>query len=309
MTAHAKPYRLFCFGYGYCCDYLGHDLLARQDWSVAGTTRDPEKRAVLNERGVDAYIFDADIPLADPATTLKDTTHLLISTPPCTDGDPAFMAHAQDILKLENLQWVGYLSTTGVYGDRGGDWVNEASERQPSSQRGSRREKAEDQWLSMFKSNGLPLHIFRLAGIYGPGRSALDSIRAGRARRIDKPGHAFSRIHVEDIVRILQASMQRPNPGGIYNVADDEATPSHEVIAYACKLLGRPVPPLETFDEADLSPMARSFYYDNKRVKNERIKSELGVELKYKTYREGLQGCLDAEEYALSIFKTGGKLF
>ncbi|MCB9983812.1 MAG: SDR family oxidoreductase [Rhodospirillales bacterium] len=305
----AKPYRLFCFGYGYCCDYLGHDLLGRDGWQVVGTTRDPEKRDTLRARGVEAYVFDAGAPLADPYQVLKDTTHLLISTPPGNDGDPAFLAHAQDILDLEHLQWVGYLSTTGVYGDRGGDWVNEVSARQPSSQRGSRREKAEDQWMSLYKQRGLPLHIFRLAGIYGPGRSALDSIRAGKARRIDKPGHAFSRIHVEDIVQVLEASMARPNPGAIYNVADDEASPSHKVIEHACELLGRPVPPLEPFDEADLSPMARSFYYDNKRVKNERIKNELGVVLKYKTYREGLQGCLEAEEYALSIFKAGGKLF
>jgi len=309
LSLASIPYRLFCFGYGYCCDYLGYDLVGREDWQVAGTTRDAEKRDILKERGVEAYIFDKDVPLPDPASLLENTTHLLISTPPDSEGDPVFQAHAQDILSLPNLQWVGYLSTTGVYGDRGGEWVNEASQRQPSSQRGSRREKAEDQWLSLFKNYGLPLHIFRLAGIYGPGRSALDSIRAGRARRIDKPGHAFSRIHVEDIVRVLQASMQRPNPGAIYNVADDEAAPSHKVIEHACKLLRRPVPELEMFDEADLSPMARSFYYDNKRVKNERIKNELGVVLKYKTYREGLQACLDAEEYALSVFKSNGKLF
>lgn len=309
MSDSSKPYRLFCFGYGYCCDYLGYDLLALGQWSVAGTTREAEKRDVLSARGVEAYLFGADMPLADPDEALQQTTHLLISTPPGGEGDPAFLAHSQDILKLEHLQWVGYLSTTGVYGDRAGEWVNEASARQASSQRGSRREKAEDQWISLYKQHGLPLHIFRLAGIYGPGRSALDSIRAGKARRIDKPGHAFSRIHVEDIVQILEASMAKPNPGAIYNVADDEASPSHKVIEHACELLGRPVPVLEPFDDADLSPMARSFYYDNKRVKNDRIKNELGVQLKYKTYREGLKGCLEAEDYALSIFKTGGQLF
>ena len=167
--------------------------------------------------------------------------------------------------------------------------------------------QAEEQWLSLVKSNNLPLHIFRLAGIYGPGRSALDSIRAGVARRIEKAGHAFSRIHVEDIARILMASMEKPNFGAAYNVCDDLAVPSHEVIAHACELLAKPVPPIIPFEEADLSPMARSFYADNKRVHNKRIKEELGVDLKYKNYIDGLQACMDAEDYALSLFKGIGQ--
>lgn len=158
--------------------------------------------------------------------------------------------------------------------------------------------------MSLFAAHGLPVHIFRLAGIYGPGRSALDSIRAGMARRINKPGHVFSRIHVEDIVGVLLASMAQPKPGTVYNVCDDEPAPSHEVIAYACEILGRPAPELIPFEQANLPPMAASFYNDNKRVRNNRIKEDLGVELKYETYREGLKGCLDAEEYALSIFKS-----
>ena len=294
--------KLFCFGYGYSCDYLGHDLSA-QGWQIAGTTRNVEKREQLKARGIDAHLFDHDCPLPDPLFTLQDVTHLVISTPPGDEGDPAFLMHAHDILKLENLQWIGYLSTTGVYGDRGGEWVDETSEIRPNSQRGSRRVQAEEQWLSLVKSNDLPVHIFRLAGIYGPGRSALDSIRAGVARRIEKPGHAFSRIHVEDISGILQASMERPNAGAAYNVCDDLAAPSHEVIAHACELLTKPVPPLIPFEEADLSPMARSFYADNKRVHNKRIKEELGVDLKYKNYIDGLQACLEAEDYALSLFK------
>jgi hypothetical protein len=301
-----NPHRLFCFGYGYCCDYLGHDLMQRGGWSVHGTTRDPEKKALLSGRGISASFFDMKTPLGDPDVLLRGTTHLLISTPPGDEGDPSFLAHMDDILKLDSLEWVGYLSTTGVYGDRGGEWVDESSERRPTSRRGSRRQKAEDQWLSLYEGHGLPVHIFRLAGIYGPGRSALDSIRAGVARRVDKPGHAFSRIHVEDIVRGLLASMENPKPGRIYNFADDEAVPSHEVIAYACELLGRPVPVLEPYDVADLSPMARSFYNDNKRVRNERMKAELVGALKYGTYREGLKGCLDAEEYAISIFQSKG---
>jgi len=296
---------LFCFGYGYSCDYLGHALMQDGGYSIAGTTRDPEKKAMLDARGVQAYIFDYQHPLGDPYAFMQDATHLLISTPPGDEGDPTFLMHGRDIADLKNLQWVGYLSTTGVYGDRGGDWVDENAELIPTSQRGTRRMKAEQQWLSLFHSQGLPVHIFRLAGIYGPGRSALDSIRAGVARRIDKPGHAFSRIHVEDIVQILRASMERPNPGEVYNVCDDYPTPSHEVIDHACQLLGRPVPPLIPFEGADLAPITQSFYADNKRIKNDKIKTRLGIELKYKDYKQGLQACLEAEEYALSLFGGG----
>ncbi len=309
--------RLFCFGYGYSCDYLGHALHKEQEqggeiWSVAGTTRDPEKQEALKARGIEAHLFDYRRSLDNPVKFLKDTTHLLISTPPDDEGDPTFLMHAQDILDLQSLKWVGYLSTTGVYGDRSGDWVDENAEIRPDTKRGSRRARAESQWMSLFHERGLPVHIFRLAGIYGPGRSALDSVRAGVARRIDKPGHAFSRIHVEDIVQVLRASMARPNPGEAYNVCDDHPAPSHEVIECACELLGQVSPPLIPFETADLAPMALSFYSDNKRVKNERIKTELGVDLKYKDFRQGLQACLDAEEYALSLFgggdgSTGGK--
>ncbi|MCC6597894.1 MAG: SDR family oxidoreductase [Alphaproteobacteria bacterium] len=301
--------KLFCFGYGYTCDYLGHELTQRGDWLISGTTRDTDKRKALKERAIKAYIFDATAPLADPASILEGTTHLLISTPPGDDGDPVFEAHAADILRIKSLQWVGYLSTTGVYGDRDGEWVDETAEIRPTTKRGSRRARAEEQWLSLLHSHGLPVHIFRLAGIYGPGRSALDSIRAGVARRIDKPGHAFSRIHVEDIVQVLCASMDRPNPGAAYNISDDLAAPSHEVIKYACELLKRPIPKLVPFEQVDMSPMVLSFYGDNKRIHNERIKSELGVELKYKNYRAGLEACLAAEQYAISLFKTKNRLF
>jgi nucleoside-diphosphate-sugar epimerase len=298
-----KQKKLFCFGYGYTCDYLGHALMQTGQWQIGGTTRDPEKRDLLRARNVDAHLLDYEHPLADPLYILGDTTHLIISTPPGDEGDPAFLMHAKDVLKISTLEWVGYLSTTGVYGNRSGDWVSEDSEIRPSSRRGSRRMKAEEQWLSLLKTHQLPVHIFRLAGIYGPGRSALDSIRAGVARRIDKPGHAFTRVHVEDIVQTLLASMERPNPGAAYNVCDDLPAPSHEVIQYACDMLKRPAPPLIPFEEADLAPITMSFYADNKRVKNDLIKQELGVNLKYKTYKEGLQGCLEAEEYALSLFR------
>lgn len=294
MSDSAKK-NLFCFGYGYSCDWLGYALARQGGWQMAGTTRDNEKRRHMKQHGIRAFLFDFDHPLEDPLLFLRDTTHLLISTPPDDEGDPAFRLHAEDILQLKSLQWVGYLSSTAVYGDRDGAWVDENSERRPSSKRGSRRLKAEEQWLGLFRRKGLPVHIFRLAGIYGPGRSALDSVRAGVARRINKPGHAFSRIHVEDIVQALIASMAQPNPGQAYNLADDRAAPSYEVIALACELLGLTPPPLIPYEEADLAPITRSFYGDNKRIRNERIKTELGVALKYPTFVEGLRGCLAAE--------------
>lgn len=290
--------KLFCFGYGYTATFLGEALKQTgDDWILAGTTRRTAKRSLLRQHGIEAYNFDKDKPLTDPALSLEGTTHLLISTPPDRDGDYAFEAHANDIAHLmPNLKWVGYLSTTGVYGDRDGAWVDETSEIRPSSIRGTRRAIAEQQWLGLLRDRHIPLHIFRLAGIYGPGRSAIDSVRVGIARRIMKPGHAFCRIHVEDLVATLMASMQHPNPGSIYNLADDEAAPSHEVIAYASRLLGRDPPPLVRFEDANLAPITLSFYSDNKRVHNGKIKADLGITLKYPNYRVGLEACLAAEK-------------
>lgn len=300
MTMSAK--RLFCFGYGYTCDFLGRALQARaqatgQEWTLAGTTRDPAKRNALRAMGIDAYIFDTDRPLGDPLLMMKGVTHLLIATPPDQEGDVVHRLHAEDIARMPDLEWVGYLSTTGVYGDRDGQWVDENTEISPDTIRGTRRSNAEKKWFSMLKGRTqLPIHIFRLAGIYGPGRSAIDSIRAGVARRIIKPGHAFSRIHVEDIVQTIMASFDKPAPGQIYNVVDDEAAPSHEVLAYASRLLGKDPPPLIRFEDANLAPITLSFYSDNKRVRNNKIKTELGVTLKYPNYRLGLEGCLKAEQ-------------
>jgi len=296
-----KSKRLFCFGYGYVADYLGYALQQQGGWTLSGTTRDAERRNTLISRRIRTHIFDNEHPIADPEKVLRDVTHVLIAAPPDRYGAPAFRMHAEDIIKMPNLQWVGYLSTTGVYGDRNGAPVNESSELNPTNARGEKRVVAERQWLSLLDSHNIPVHIFRLAGIYGPGRSALDSIRAGVARRIDKPGHKFNRIHVEDIVQVLMASFDKPNPGAAYNLADDQPAPSHEVIEKACQLLGITVPPLLPFEEADLAPMALSFYKDNKFVLNDRIKQELGVQLKYPDFRAGLEGCLAAEEYAAQL--------
>lgn len=291
--------RLFCFGYGYTADYLGHALQNSEDrWTIGGTTRDEDRRRELLSRRIRARIFDENTPIADPETLLNRLSHILIATPPDDMGDPVFNMHGDEIAKLKNLKWLGYLSTTTVYGDRGGGDVTEEAEVRPSSQRGSRRALAEQQWLSLLHKYNIPVHIFRLSGIYGPGRSALDSVRVGVARRIDKPGHMFNRIQVEDIVQVLMASFKNPNPGAIYNLADDAPAASHEVIAYACELLGFQPPPLIPIDEADLAPITMSFYKDNKFVRNNKIKQDLGVALKYPNYKLGLEGCLRAEEYA-----------
>lgn len=294
----ARNKKLFCFGYGYTASYLGEALKATGDnWALAGTTRSKEKRAELRAKGIDAYVFDSEKPLGDPMSMIGQATHLLISTPPDHEGDIVFEHHAEDILHLmPDLEWVGYLSTTGVYGDRDGAAVDEKSAIRPSTIRGTRRAVAEEQWLSLCRSNRLPVHIFRLAGIYGPGRSALDSVRSGIARRIVKPGHAFCRVHVEDIVQALIKSMYTPKSGEIYNVADDEPAPSHEVIAYAARLLGKDPPPLVRFEDANLAPITISFYSENKIVRNDKIKNDLGVALKYPSYRVGLEACLALEK-------------
>ena len=286
---------LFCFGLGYTAEVLACRMMA-QGWPIRGTGRSAANCDALAERGIAAWVFDRDRPLADPAAALDGVTHILSSVPPDAAGDPVLDHHGNHIAaRAGTLQWVGYLSTTGVYGDRGGGPVDEASERRPSTVRGERRVAAEDGWCGLWRDYGAPAHLFRLAGIYGPGRNALATVKRGEARRIIKPGQVFSRIHVDDIAAVLEASINRPNPGAAYNVCDDEAAPPQDVIAYACELLGVAPPPEIPFDDADLSEMARSFYAENKRVANERIKRELGVALTYPDYRTGLRALLNTE--------------
>lgn len=283
---------LFCFGLGYTASALARRLMAR-GWSVRGTSRSEAACAELAARGITAWPFDRDRPLADPAAALAGATHILISVPPDDAGDPVLDRHGADIAALSPpLQWAGYLSTTGVYGDRGGGPVDEASGRRPSTVRGERRVAAEDGWCGLWRGRGVPVHLFRLAGIYGPGRNALEAVKNGQAHRIVKPGQVFSRIHVDDISAVLEASMARPNPGAAYNVCDDEAAPPQDVTAFACELLGVAPPPEVPFEEAEMSDMARSFYAENKRVANGRIKQELGVTLRYPDYRAGLRALL-----------------
>jgi nucleoside-diphosphate-sugar epimerase len=286
--------RLFCFGFGYSAGALAARL-AGSGWSLAGTCRSEARRAELAARGIDAWIFDGARGLADPGEALAGTTHLLASVPPDAKGDPVLALHRHDIARLRGLAWIGHLSTTGVYGDRAGGWVDETSALEPTGPRGRRRVEAEASWLDLYRSAGLPVHVFRLAGIYGPGRSAFDALREGRAQRIDKPGQVFSRIHVDDLAAVLEASIRQPRPGAIYNVCDDDPAPQADVIAYAAGSIGVVPPPLIPFALATLSDMARSFYVDNKRVRNELIKGELGVTLAYPDYRSGLKAILKRE--------------
>jgi nucleoside-diphosphate-sugar epimerase len=274
--------RFFLFGLGFSGRVIAQRLLDA-GWQVTGTTRSGEG----GPPGVEVHRFDRGNPL--PKGVLAGVTHVLSSVPPDEAGDPVLDLMGAELRGLE-LEWAGYLSTTGVYGDWGGAWVDEDSPLRPSLDRSRRRAEAERQWLD----SGLPAHLFRLAGIYGPGRSAIDSVRNGTARRIDKPGQVFSRIHVEDIAATVLASMARPNPGAAYNVCDDDAAPPQDVVTEACRLLGVEPPPILSWEQAraSLSPMALSFYADNKRVSNRRIKEELGVRLRYPTYREGLAALL-----------------
>ena len=286
--------RLFCFGYGFSASALGA-VLGPAGWMLAGTCRTSEGCRALAEVGVDAVPFSREAPLADAAGCLAGATHILLSIPPDGEGDPALDCHGADIAAATGVEWIGYLSTTGVYGDTGGAWVDERAAPAPTGVRGRRRLEAEKGWLAFGARHGLAVHVFRLAGIYGPGRNPLATVRRGRARRIEKSGQVFSRIHVADIAQVLAASIARPRAGAIYNVCDDEPAPAAEVVAHACALLGVTPPPLVPLEDADLSPMARSFYADNRRVSNARIKEELGVALRFPDYRAGLASLLADE--------------
>lgn len=288
MAKFEQP-TLLSIGHGYSARALAERLLG-EGWRVIGTTRSEDKASAIRRTGAEAVLW----PGTDLAGYFAEATHLLLSAAPGIDGDPVLLEWAGGLPKNQ-ITWAGYLSTTGVYGDRGGGWVDETSDCTPATQRGQWRLDAETAWMR----TGLPLHVFRLAGIYGPGRGPFAKVRSGTARRIIKEGQVFSRTHVEDIASVLAASIGRPNPGAIYNVCDDEPAPPQDVIAHAAELLGLPVPEAVAFEDADQSPMARSFYAESKRVSNRRIQDELGVTLRYPTYREGLADLLARETQAV----------
>jgi nucleoside-diphosphate-sugar epimerase len=283
--------RLFAFGFGFTAAALARRL-APLGWRVTASVRraeDAERLAALGVRPVR---------LSDPDAlqgAAAEARAILVSAPPGPEGCPALPVLVPALARAGAFpDWIGYLSTTGVYGDRRGGWVFETSRLAAQSVEGARRVRAERDWLEVGRGMGLTVTAFRLPGIYGPGRSAFDRLRAGQARRIASPGQVFSRIHVDDLAGGLQASMARPRPGGVYNLCDDEPCPNSEVVAYAAELLGLPAPPEVPLAEARLPPAARRFYAESKRVSNARAKAELGWRPAYPSYREGLAAVLAA---------------
>lgn len=278
---------LFCFGLGYSSGVLAHRLAA-QGWTITGTSTSAAGAARLGAQGFRGLVFDGQNKTPEVTEALARATHILLSIPPGTDGDPALRVYGDAIAASPSVAWIGYFSTVGVYGDSGGAWVSEVTPAKPNSERGRLRLDAENAWLALGQSSGKTVMVFRLPGIYGPGRSAIDDLRDGTARRLIKPGQVFNRIHVDDIATAVACGIAKPQPGGVYNVTDDEPGPPQDVVAYGAELIGVPVPPGIDFATADLSPMARSFYSESKRVANARMKHDLGVALAYPTYREGL---------------------
>ena len=277
---------LLSLGHGYSAAALARRLTG---WTIIGTTRRAEKADRLRRQGVEALLWPGE----ELHPAISRATHILASIAPGDDGDPVLVEYGEAIAKAApQLKWVGYLSTTGVYGDHQGGWVDETTPLTPGTKRGRIRVLAERQWRELATRAGLPLHIFRLAGIYGPGRGPFEKVRNGTARRIIRENQYFSRIHVEDIATVLAASIARPDPRAIYNVADDDPSPPEDVLAEAARLLGLPLPPEVPFDEAEMTPLARSFYAESKRVRNDRIKRDLGVTLAYPDYRAGLRKLL-----------------
>ena len=277
--------RLFIFGLGF--SGLEIAKLARADgWTVAGTCTTEEKARRLREAGIEAHRFDGTAALSSEA--FGEPSHVVCTIAPGSGGDPALRTCRA---LLGRARWLGYLSTTGVYGDHEGGWVDETTTPLPTQPRSQQRLAAEQGWREVASATGASLHILRLPGIYGPGRSTLDRVRAGTAQRIDKPGQVFSRIHVEDLAASAMKATAREAGTEIWNVADDLPASNADVIAYACELLGRPVPPVVPWEEAapTMSAMARSFYSESRRVRNDKLKNELGVGLRYPTYREGLR--------------------
>lgn len=277
---------LLIFGLGYSAQAFARKVAPRVG-RIVGTVRCPAKAAELACDGLAVRVFPGEE--AALSRQLAEAEALLASVPPGEDGDPVLARFAGEIEVAPRLRWIGYLSTVGVYGDRAGGWVDETTTPLPTSRRSRLRLAAEDAWLALGRRSGKAVHVFRLAGIYGPGRSPLDKVADGSARRIVKPGQVFNRVHVDDIAAVLAASLDRPRPGAIYNVADDEPAPPQDVVAYAAELLGTEPPPEVPFSEAELSPMAASFYGESKRVANGLLHHELGVTLQYPSYREGLR--------------------
>lgn len=286
----------FFFGLGFSSQ-ASADALQKDPGTVAvsGTVRSPDKAQLLKSRGIDAHVFDGTAPGATLGPSLRASTHVIFSIAPSEAGDPALLHHRADLDAAVDLQWLCYYSTIGVYGDFGGAWIDETAPLVPRNARSDRRVVAEAAWRDYASQRGVPLTILRLAGIYGPGRSTFDKLRDGTSHRVVKPGQVFNRIHVADIGRVTAlAAVARLN--GTFNLGDDEPAPPDVVIEHAAAMLAMPPPPAHDFATAQLTPMQRSFYADNKRVSNAAIKQALGIELLYPTYGAGLAAILEGEQ-------------
>jgi len=284
--------RLFCFGLGYCA----RRAIAALGVEASGATRRAEAAAAWRREGVAAFAVEAPGDREGLAAALAEAETLIVSAPPDDRGDPALAGFARALDAAPRLKRVVYLSSVGVYGDRGGAWVDETSAPAPASPRARRRLAAEEQWRAFAASRGVALEVLRLAGIYGPGRNALVKLAAGEARRIVKPGLALSRIHVDDVAEVARRLIEAGGPGGVWNVADEAPAPPQDVIAFAAALIGVAPPPEENFAAAALSPLARSFYADDRRVSVDKLRRELGYRWLYPTYREGLAALAAAGE-------------
>jgi dTDP-4-dehydrorhamnose reductase len=292
---------LFCFGLGYSASHYIAEYGARFD-RIAGTVRSREKAAAIAAAGigghkVEAFVFDGAAAAPEVVAAVTDASAMLISVPPRQDGDPVLARFADTVAGAPHLQAIVYLSTVGVYGDHGGAWVDEATPAAPTSPRSRERLEAEQAWTALGARAGKPVAHLRLSGIYGPGQNALVQVARGSAKRIDKPGQVFNRIHVADIAQAIDAACTR-RASGAFNVTDDEPTSQGTPVAFAAELMGVTPPAEVPFAEAakDMTPMGLSFYRESKRVRNARLKSELDVTLRYPTYREGLRALLALKE-------------
>lgn len=281
---------VFFFGLGYSSRASARAIhhLIDPDIPIFGTTRSAEKADQLAREGLPASVFDGTQPGPSVSEALSGATHVIHSIAPDETGDAVLAHHAKDLMASGALQWLCYYSTVGVYGNFDGQWIDETAPCQPINKRSQWRCAVEQRWQEFAEKKGVPLCILRLAGIYGPGRSSFDKLKAGTARRIIKPGQVFNRIHVEDIGRIT-ALAAKQQLAGVFNVTDDEPAPPQDLVSLAANLGGHPPPPEVPFADAEMTPMARSFYSDNKRVSNAAIKKALGIELLFPTYREGLR--------------------
>jgi nucleoside-diphosphate-sugar epimerase len=287
---------LICFGLGYSAQHFV-GIFGQKFDRIVGTVRDAERAAALNAHPsgrLKALVFDGTTVTPDLRSTTAEADAALVSVPPDENGDPVLRACGDALAHAQRLREIVYLSTIGVYGDRGGAWVDEATPPQPGAARSRERLTAEQAWLDFGARHNIAVAILRLAGIYGPGQNALVQIASGKARRIVKPGQVFNRIHVGDIAQAIDGALTR-RASGIFNVADDEPTPPADPIVFAAQLMGVAPPPEIPFDQAapSMSPMALSFWQECRRVKNDKLKHELGVSLRYPTYREGLRALFE----------------